>query len=120
MGDTPINLNSPEQLSWVIYSRRLRTNSIGLMLLIHTWMIKNFVLIKDTDRLYKTSAEQCVTCKGTGYIRKTKKNGMPFARDSRCPHCDGAGYHLLSCEDVAGLKFKPPSPKWSSANGFSI
>ena len=23
MGDTPINLNSPEQLSWVVYSRRV-------------------------------------------------------------------------------------------------
>ena len=23
MGDTPINLNSPEQLSWVIFSRRV-------------------------------------------------------------------------------------------------
>ena len=23
MGDTPINLNSPEQLSWVIYSRKV-------------------------------------------------------------------------------------------------
>ena len=22
MGDTPINLNSPEQMSWVIYSRK--------------------------------------------------------------------------------------------------
>ena len=23
MGDTPINLNSPEQLSWVVYSRKV-------------------------------------------------------------------------------------------------
>jgi len=121
MGDTPINLNSPEQLSWVIYSRKVKDKQHWINAIDPYMDDKDFrrLIKKDTDRLYKTSAEQCVTCKGTGYIRKTKKNGMPFARDSRCPHCDGAGYHLLSCEDVAGLKFKPPSPKWSSANGFS-
>ena len=28
MGDTPINLNSPEQLSWVIYSRKPKDKSM--------------------------------------------------------------------------------------------
>ena len=121
MGDTPINLNSPEQLSWVIYSRKVKDKQHWINAIDPYMDDKEFrrLIKKDTDRLYKTSAEQCVICKGTGYIRKTKKNGMPFARDSRCPHCDGAGYNLYLCEDVAGLKFKPPSPKWSSANGFS-
>jgi DNA polymerase I-like protein with 3'-5' exonuclease and polymerase domains len=121
MGDTPINLNSPEQLSWVIYSRKVKDKQHWINAIDPYMDDKEFrrLIKKDTDRLYKTSAEQCAICKGTGYIRKTKKNGMPFARDSRCPHCDGAGYNLYSCEDVAGLKFKPPSPKWSSANGFS-
>ena len=29
MGDTPINLNSPEQLSWVIYSRKVLDRVLG-------------------------------------------------------------------------------------------
>ena len=28
MGDTPINLNSPEQMSWVIYSRKPKDKSL--------------------------------------------------------------------------------------------
>ena len=35
-GDTPINLNSPEQLSWVVYSRKVIDKLIGVAL-IRTW-----------------------------------------------------------------------------------
>ena len=28
MGDTPINLNSPEQLSWVVYSRKVKDKNV--------------------------------------------------------------------------------------------
>ena len=36
MGDTPINLNSPEQLSWVIYSRKPKNKRNGQTKLTHT------------------------------------------------------------------------------------
>ena len=72
-----------------------------------------------TERIYKTVAEQCRTCNGSGAIRKVKKDGTPFANTNKCTSCSGAGYLLTDSVDVAGLKFKPPSAKWASANGFS-
>jgi DNA polymerase-1 len=48
-----------------------------------------------------------------------KKDGTPFARTNKCSRCSGLGYLLTDTAQLAGLKFKPPSPKWASANGFS-
>ena len=72
-----------------------------------------------TTKLSKTRAMQCKPCNGTGYIRKVKKNGEPFAKPNRCTDCGAAGYTLSPSNAVAGLKFRPPGPKWASANGFS-
>jgi DNA polymerase I-like protein with 3'-5' exonuclease and polymerase domains len=121
MGDTPINLNSPEQLSWVVYSRRVTDkqywgNSIDPYQSDNTFrMLMNEL----TERLYKTKATQCRECNGSGQIRKVKKDGTLFARTNKCTSCSGAGYHLVAGKELAGLKFKPPGPKWASANGFS-
>ena len=59
MGDTPINLNSPEQLSWVVYSRKVKDKNV--------WSNAIDPYMKDTpfkdlikpDRtiVYKTDAE---------------------------------------------------------------
>ena len=72
-----------------------------------------------TEKIYKTKAEQCRACNGTGQIRKVKKDGTPFARTTSCKNCSGRGYLLVPTMDLAGLKFKPPASKWASANGFS-
>ena len=121
MGDTPINLNSPEQLSWVIFSRKVRDKQYWGSAIDPYMDDPDFrtLVASGTERLYKTVAEQCTQCNGSGYIRKVKKDGTPYARDNRCPNCDTNGYVLRPTVDVAGLKFKPPSPKWASANGFS-
>ena len=121
MGDTPINLNSPEQLSWVIYSRKVNDKQF--------WATQIDPYMHDTDfrhlvsahttRLAKTRAVQCKECNGTGYVRKTKKDGTPFAKPNRCKVCDAQGYLFQPTQQTAGLKFKPPSAKWASANGFS-
>ena len=74
MGDTPINL-SPEQMSWVIYSRKLKDKSM--------WG-NNFTpymsneeykanVKKHSDVIYKTKAIKCTVCNGSGFIRKIKK-----------------------------------------------
>jgi len=121
MGDTPINLNSPEQLSWVIYGRKV-INKTDWATQIDPYMgDKEFsnLLATGTQRLYRTTAVQCRTCNGTGYIRKTKKNGQPFAKPSKCPECHTEGYLFNPTDKLAGFKFKPPSAKWASANGFS-
>ena len=72
-----------------------------------------------TQRMYRTKAAQCTECSGTGYIRKTKKNGEPFAKPSKCPTCHTEGYLFNPTDIQAGFKFKPPAAKWASANGFS-
>ena len=121
MGDTPINLNSPEQLSWVIYSRKVIDKPYWGDAIDPYMDDADFrsLIAGGTKRIYKTKAEQCRQCNGSGYIRKVKKDGTPYARDNRCPNCDTNGYVLRDTVDVAGLKFKPPSAKWASANGFS-
>ena len=121
MGDTPINLNSPEQLSWVIYSRKPKDKSV--------WANSTHPYMKDvqyrdavrtqTQVVYKTKAVKCEACNGTGYIRKTKKNGESFSKPNKCITCAASGFIYEKLPKVAGLKFNAPSAKWASANGFS-
>jgi DNA polymerase I-like protein with 3'-5' exonuclease and polymerase domains len=122
MGDFPINLNSPEQLSWVIYSRKPHEKA--------TWASRFDAYMNPTDYrstvrsnssiVYKKKAKQCTSCYGNGQIRKTKKDGKPFSKPSKCPDCYGVGYVFTDIPNsVAGLKFNAPNAKWVSANGFS-
>jgi DNA polymerase I len=119
MGDTPININSPEQLSWVIFSRKPRNKA--------RWVSAITPYMKDADfkqavkdnftTIYKTKAVQCKVCHGTGSIQKVKKDGSLFKRTTKCAECLG-GYLFQPTKEVAGLKFTPPNAKWASANGF--
>ena len=121
MGDSPINLNSPEQLSWVIYGRKVVDKQYWGNAIDPYMSDADFrsLVAGGTERVYRTKAEQCSHCSGTGYIRKVKKDGTPFAKPNRCANCSGSGYLFIPTKDLAGLKFKPPSAKWASANGFS-
>jgi len=121
MGDTPVNLNSPEQLSWVIYGRKVKDktewgNSIDPYM---TSSDFKQAIAEGTERLYRTDSRQCPDCSGYGKVRKTKKDGSPFSKESRCGTCDGAGYLFKATDKRAGFCFVPPSPKWASANGFT-
>src|SRR5210317_2083320 len=122
MGDTRINLNSPEQMSWVIYSRKPKdklewANTFTPYMDVTDYK-KN---VKDkSDIVYKTEAQQCADCQGTGYYRKVKKDGTPYARPTKCDNCDSVGYIFVPSKLVAGLKFTAPNAKWVSANGFTV
>jgi len=121
MGDTPINLNSPEQLSWVIYGRKIIdktewANSIDPYM--KDVDFRNLI-IQGTEVVYKTRAIQCHECEGKGEIFRMKVDGSPYAKASKCKSCNGEGYVFKKTEQGAGLRFRPPSPKWASANGFS-
>ena len=121
MGDTPINLNSPEQLSWIIFSRRVLDKQYWANAVEPYMDDADFrsLIASCTERLYKTKAEQCSICNGSGYVRKVKKDGSLYSKDNKCSSCNGAGFTFTPTSEVAGLKFKPPTPKWASANGFS-
>ena len=121
MGDRPINLRSPEQKSWVIFSRKPNDKK--------NWADKfdDYMDRQDTiyqirnnsTVLYKQKAKQCQTCNGTGHIWRTKKDGSRYARPNNCTTCDTSGYLFMDTPDVAGLKFSVDNPKWVSSAGFS-
>jgi len=123
MGDRTINLNSPEQLSWVIYSRKPNDKKVWADLFDDYKMSDTqyrSTVRNNSTVLYRQKAKQCTTCKGTGQIRKVKKDGTPYARTSRCGSCDSTGYLFMDDNKVVGgLKFQAPSKKWVSANGFA-
>ncbi len=121
MGDTPINLNSPEQLSQVIFSRKVNEKNDWNGLFDHVNTKEDFesAINNNSSLIYKTTASQCKDCKGKGYIHKVKKDGSLYSRPNKCKDCDTRGYTLTETKEVAGLKFQPPSVKWASANGFS-
>jgi len=121
MGDTPINLNSPEQVSQVIYSRILCDKKKWAVAFDTVDGKEEFKqAVKDNSgMMVKTKASVCQTCNGKGRVFKTKKDGQPFAKPTRCPECDTRGYRLTKLRHMAGLGFFPPSKEWVSANGFS-
>ena len=121
MGDTPINLNSPEQVSQVIYSRILHDKKKWAVAFDYADTKEEFrkAVKENSSMMVKTKASVCKTCNGEGKIRKIKKDGTPFAKPSRCVDCDTRGYKLTKLKEMAGLGFFPPSKTWVSANGFS-
>jgi DNA polymerase I-like protein with 3'-5' exonuclease and polymerase domains len=123
MGDRPINLNSPEQLSWVIYSKKPSDKKVWPDLFDDYRMTDTdyrSTVRKNTETLYKQKAKQCSTCNGTGQIRKVKKDGSLYARTNRCNSCNSTGFIYMDYRNVVGgLKFNAPTAKWISANGFA-
>ena len=122
MGDTPINLNSPEQMSWVIYSRKPKDKAMWANEFT-PYMSKEdyrYAVNNNSDLVYRTQANTCNTCNGTGKIRKVRKNGTLFANQNNCISCGASGYTFTSTGKVAGLKFNAPNAKWISANGFGV
>ena len=122
MGDTTISLASPEQLSWLIYSKKpkdkkewARLFNIGIDK--HTGKNKkrprfsrtyfrDLVRI-NTEIIYKTTAEQCIPCKGKGVIQKVRKDGSPYKNYTKCSECDGEGYTYAKLAKVAGFNQRP-------------
>jgi DNA polymerase I-like protein with 3'-5' exonuclease and polymerase domains len=121
MGDTPINLNSPEQLSWVIYSRKPKDKARWAAAVTPSMTDAQFKqAVKDHFCFtFKTKAMKCTECDTSGKINKVRKDGKPFKKATKCGTCSGAGYLFKDTKDVAGLRFTPPSHKWASANGFA-
>ena len=121
MGDTPINLRSPEQKSQVLFSRRVHDKKEWADLFEFTATQEEFkdAVKANSSPIYRTQAYTCPSCKGQGKVYRLKKDGTKFARPNKCKDCDAKGYKLKDTKQIAGLRFTAPSKKWVSANGFN-
>lgn len=121
MGDTPVNLNSPEQVSQVIFSRQVIDKKEWVELFDFTSNLPEFrdAVAANSKLLRKTTAFSCPTCNGEGSRYKKKKDGTNFKNANKCPDCLARGYQLKETNKLAGLGFNPPNKTWVSANGFS-
>ena len=121
MGDTPINLRSPEQKSQVLFSRRVHDKKEWSDLFEFTATQEEFkdAVKANSSPIYRTTAYTCTSCEGQGKVYRLKKDGTKFARPNKCKDCDAKGYRLKDTQQIAGLRFTAPSKKWVSANGFN-
>jgi len=121
MGDTPINLSSPEQLSMVIYSRKPVSKSDWSEHFTKYMSKKDFdgAVKNKSEIVYKTKAIQCSDCFGRGYTLVKKKDGTTGKGKRICRVCDKTGILYLPQNKVAGLKFSAPTASWVSNHGFS-
>lgn len=136
MGDTPINFNSPEQVSQVLHSIKVvnkeewkRTFNLGTEDRNGVKKKKYVAKLDDTELrkiikhnctvVRKSRASQCSHCRGMGYIKLLKKDGSPRKRDNVCHTCKRTGIIYTELKEVAGFKLKPISSEYASEGGFS-
>ena len=121
MGDTPINLRSPDQKSQVLFSRRVHDKKEWADLFEFTQTPQEFkdAVAANSSPIYRTQAYTCPSCEGQGKVYRLKKDGTKFARPNKCKDCNALGYKLNDSKQIAGLRFTAPSKKWISANGFN-
>ena len=118
MGDIKINLSSPEQLSQLIFSRKVTNKkrwastfnlgtdkSTGKPLRRNRVSKKDFILAiqKYTEPVFQATAISCINCLGEGYVQKFKVNGTPYKNMTRCIGCKGEGTVLISTGKQGGF-----------------
>ena len=135
MGDTPINLDSPDDRSKLLYSRQVTDKTawkeafnIGTEQRGHTKKQKRKTkmsptLFKDTVKqlapvVLKTRGERCTHCNGTGKIRSRLKSGALSKVQTKCKVCGGTGVVYTHLREAAGLRVIPRGPEDTAAAGF--
>jgi len=133
MGDTPINPGSGEQLSWLIYSRKVDDKkrwaemfNIGIDKSSRRkkkrpiFSKRKFAdaVYDNTTTIMKTMATQCEKCKGDGTIQRLKVNGDRYKNLSRCDACSGTGLIYTKLNTVAGFKQDPLGVSEVADGGF--
>ena len=135
MGDTPINLDSPDDRSKLLYSRQVADKpawkeafNIGTEQRGHTKKQKRKTkmsptLFKDTVKqlapvVLKTRGERCINCNGTGKIRSRLKSGALSKVQTKCKVCNGPGVVYTHLREAAGLRVIPRGPEDTAAAGF--
>ena len=133
MGDTKINLGSPEQLSWLIYSKKPKDKHEWAKIFntgIDKFTKKNkkrpkfsfaqfrTLVANNSEPIHKTIASQCLHCGGKGVIRKVKVDGTPYKKYSKCDECHGEGFTYAKMAKLAGFNQRPRSVYDVSDSGF--
>jgi len=133
MGDTPINPSSTEQLSWLIYSKKVVDKkkwaeifNIGIdkftkrkkrRPVLSRTRFRDAV-VNNTVVLKKTTASQCGTCSGKGTVQKTKVNGDLYKNLSKCSTCLGEGVVYSELSRTAGFNQFPIGVSEVAEGGF--
>ena len=135
MGDTPINLSSPDDRSKLLFSRAVNnkktwTNvfNLGYEVRGNTKKPKRRAYMTDaqfkravvnnTTVQYKTEATRCNPCKGYGKVAKRRKDGSWGTARYICKSCSGTGIQYVPTGQVAGFKLVPLDTKACSSAGF--
>ena len=135
MGDTPINLASPDDRSILLYSRKVvdkkewsRVFNLGHEMRGATMKPKQRVRMKKTvfastvrrmtEVVRKTVGSRCAGCIGFGRVRPVNKNGEPSKALRICKPCNGAGVIYTPTSEVAGFKVVPRDPYDTASAGF--
>lgn len=137
MGDYPVNLNSPEQLSQLLYSRKVKDKDtwkkiFNLGTEIRGSVVKNkyppkmsskeFVNVVQTytEIIYKQEAKTCQDCAGSGRIEYSISPVNQLQPNLRkCKICGGSGICYVQINNIAGFKLLPEYPKNTAVGGFS-
>jgi DNA polymerase I-like protein with 3'-5' exonuclease and polymerase domains len=133
MGDTPINPGSGEQLSWLIYSRKVTDKkkwaemfNIGIdkatkkkkkRPVFSKSKFKDAVNF-NTSIIKKTIANQCDGCAGDGTIQRFKVNGGNYKNLSKCDVCHGTGLVYSELNRTAGFSQTPFGVSEVADGGF--
>jgi len=135
MGDTPVNLASPDDRSMLLYSRKVKdkklwstvfnlghemrgsTKKPKMRTRMKTTQFKNNVRAL-TEVIYKTRGERCAGCLGHGRNRPVKKDGTPSKILRVCKPCNGAGVIYRNTGEVAGFKLIPRNAADTASAGF--
>jgi DNA polymerase I-like protein with 3'-5' exonuclease and polymerase domains len=135
MGDTPINLDSPDDRSKLLYSREVvdkaawkEAFNIGTEQRGHTKKQKRKTkmsptMFKETVKqlapvFRKTRGERCEECGGTGRRRNRLKSGALSKNVVKCKLCTGTGVIYVKLNEPAGLRVIPRGPEDTAAAGF--
>ena len=136
MGDTPINLDSPEDRSVLFYSRKVTNKKQWASLFnIGTTVNErgsrrqkkrteftrrdfNTAYQSHTTQVYKTTANKCTICKGFGKTSKRKKDGTYSKVRYICKRCSGCGIIYTNNLETAGFSLKPLTALDCTAHGF--
>ena len=135
MGDTPINLDSPDDRSKLLYSRQVvdktawkEAFNIGTEQRGHTKKQKRKTkmsptMFKETVKelapvFRKTRGQRCEDCGGTGRKRNRLKSGALSKNFVKCKTCGGTGVVYVQLREPAGLRVIPRGPQDTAAAGF--